>query len=99
MSRIYTVFDNMKFAPYEFQEYPKHVYPNGSAGDYVEVRSAEEEAKVMAGGSFVREDEEHDRLVQVATIKGVKVDKRWGNDRLRKEISAAGFDPDLDPKG
>jgi hypothetical protein len=98
MPQTYTVYDAMKFPDYEFQEYPKHVYPNGPDKPYVEVRSEAEEAEAMGSGSVVREEEEQERLVQVATIKGVKIDKRWGVKRLRDEIKAAGFDPDLDPK-
>lgn len=98
MSKTFTVFDTMTFPDYEFQEYPKHVYPNGPDKPYVEVRSAEEEAEAMRSGTVVREEEEHERLVVVATIKGVKIDKRWGVKRLRDAISEAGFDPDLDPR-
>ncbi len=98
MSKTYTVYDTMKFPDYNYMEYPKHVYPNGPDKPFVEVRSAEEEREAMSSGVVVREDDEQARLVEVATIKGVKIDKRWGVKRLRDVIADAGFDPDLDPK-
>lgn len=98
MAKTYTVYDNMEFPDYNFMEFPKHVYPNGPDQPYVQVNSPEEEAEAMKNGRVVREDDEHARLVEVATVKGVKIDRRWKNERLREAIADAGHDPDLDPK-
>lgn len=101
---IHPVYARMDFPAYEFCEYPKMVYPNGMkpngtgqtpAG--VLVNDAEEEATAMAGAKIVREEDERVRLLKVAEVKGVTVDKRWGNEKLVSAITAAGHDATLDP--
>lgn len=100
------LYQGMKFKDYEFQEYPKMVYldsPDGTrerATDISLVKQVEdedEEATVLAGRAVVRESEERPRLIKVAEVKGVVIDKRWGLDKMRDAIIKAGFDPELDP--
>ncbi len=89
-------------ADYQFQEYPKHVYPWGREGvnrlRYVHVENAEEEAQAMAQGDVQeREGDKRDRLLAIGEVKGLKLDRRWGLDKMEAAIVAAGHDPGLDP--
>lgn len=76
--------------PYEYQEYPKWV------GDKI-VQDAEEEADVLAAIAAAEEDAlrgadtpaEREALLAAAADKGIKVDKRWSDDKLRTAIEAA----------
>jgi hypothetical protein len=65
--------------PYEYQEYPKWV------GDKI-VQTAEEEEALLRGADT---QDERAALIQVATEKGVKFDKRWSDDKIRAAIEAA----------
>lgn len=80
---------------YVYQEYPKWVHPEGKPP--LIVRDADEEATAMGGDPVVREADERKRLLAVAEVKGVKVDRRWSLDNLKAAIIGAGFDPTLDP--
>ncbi|OXJ16333.1 hypothetical protein CFB45_07130 [Burkholderia sp. HI2500] len=69
----------------DFVEYPKWV------GDVL-VHSAEEEAALPAtAGSNVdvAADDERVVLIQIAEEKGVRIDKRWSNDKIRAALEAA----------
>lgn len=80
-----TLYANMKFREYEFHEYPKMVYPKpGKPG--ILVQNATEEEAAMGGVQPVSAEEQHAKLVAIADLEGVKIDKRWGVDRLRAEI-------------
>ncbi len=104
-------YENFKFPDYEYREYPKTVYPDSPNGKPlingqgqatskgITVLNAEEEAAVMASKVLpVREEDDKARLHAVCEVRGVKYDKRWGNERLREEITAAGHDPEFDPR-
>lgn len=65
--------------PYEYQEYPKWV------GDKI-VQTAEEEDALLRGTDT---PDERAALLQAAADKGIKVDKRWTDDKLRAAIEAA----------
>lgn len=91
-----TNYANMKFPDYEFQEYPKHVPTEGGKG-FVVVNDEAEEKALSEGETIIREPEERARLIKVAEIKGVTIDKRWSLDRIRSAISGAGYDPELNP--
>lgn len=89
-----------------FDEFPKHVYPDSPDGTwensesrkgFVTVYSEEEEDRVLAGKPVVREHEERARLLKVAEVKDVQVDKRWKVERIRQAIADAGHDPELNP--
>jgi len=82
----------------QYQEYPKHVYNNpDKPKHYVVVNSASEEAQVLGGEEVIDDEVERVRLLAVAQVKQVKVDKRWGPAKLTKAIEEAGFDPTLNP--
>lgn len=82
----------------QYQEYPKCIYNDPENPKiYVIVNSAKEEQQVLGGEEVIDEDEERVRLLAVASVKKVAVDKRWGPAKLTKAIEAAGFDPTLDP--
>jgi hypothetical protein len=63
-----------------FLEYPKMV--NG-----VIVQSAEEEAALAPVEP--EQSDERSALIQIADEKGVKIDKRWSNDKIRAALEAA----------
>lgn len=87
--------DNMS---YQYQEYPKHVYPDPeNIKSYVIVNDANEEQQVLGGEEVIDEEDERERLLAVASVKKVPVDKRWGPAKLSKAIETAGFDPTLNP--
>ena len=65
--------------PYEYQEYPKWV------GDKI-VQTAEEEEELLRGADTA---DERAALLQAAADRGVKVDKRWSDDKIRAAIEAA----------
>jgi hypothetical protein len=62
-----------------FQHYPKWV------GDKL-VHSAEEEAALAP--SEPEQNDERAALLQIADERGVKVDKRWSNDKIRAALEA-----------
>lgn len=62
----------------EFVEYPKWV------GDAL-VQNAEEESALLGTDTT----DERAALIQIAAEKGVKVDKRWSDDKIRAAIEAA----------
>jgi len=87
--------DNM---PYQFYEYPKHVYPHpDKPKHYVVVNSAEEEKLALGGEEIISDEDERHRLLTVASVNKVPVDKRWGPAKITKAIEDAGFDPTLNP--
>lgn len=84
--------------PNEFQEYPKHVYPDLSEPKkYVVVHSEEQEHAALGGQPVVQEDDERKRLLALAEVKDVKIDKRWSIPKMAKAIDDAGFDSTLNP--
>lgn len=92
--------ETMKFAPYEYREYPKWVETGEKNGQPtgVVVQDEEEEAQVKATLSApVRDADERARLILLAETKGVQIDKRWSLDRMAKAIDEAGFDSTFDP--
>ncbi len=83
---------------YQFCEYPKHVYPDPEKPkNFVVVNSAEEESLALGNEEIINDDDERKRLLAVAHVKKVPVDKRWGPAKLTKSIEEAGFDPTLNP--
>lgn len=91
-------YNGMEFPEYEFREYPKWVYPKGTGKPGIVVANEDEEVAAMKTGvAPVREADEIKRLIGVADVKGVSVDKTWGVAKLTAAIEAAGFDPALDP--
>lgn len=61
-----------------FLEYPKMV--NG-----VIVHSVEEESALAP---VIEQSDERTALIQIADEKGVKIDKRWSNDKIRSALEA-----------
>jgi hypothetical protein len=83
---------------YQFQEYPKHVYPNPDKPKYcIVVYDADQERAALGHEEVIDDEVERKRLLAVASVKKVAVDKRWGPAKLSKAIEDAGFDPTLDP--
>jgi hypothetical protein len=64
--------------PYVHQEYPKFV------NDRI-VLSAEEEAALLGADTA----DERTTLIEIAAARGVKIDKRWSDDKIRAAIEAA----------
>jgi hypothetical protein len=61
----------------EFASYPKWI------GDAL-VQSAEEEAALLGADTV----DEREILIQIAAEKGVKIDKRWSDDKIRAALEA-----------
>lgn len=84
--------------PNQFQEYPKHVYPDpDDRKKYVVVNSEEEEHLALKGTPIVRDEDERKRLLAVAEVNDLQVDGRWSIGRMKKVIADAGFDPEANP--
>jgi hypothetical protein len=96
-----TIFDHIEFDPYEFREFPKHVYPEGLTypADHseahlrgkpmgVEVNSPEEERSVMSAERPLDGEPANRAQVrqQLATL-GVQVDPTWDMERLYSELA------------
>lgn len=105
---VHPIYARMDFAPYEFAEYPMMVYPNsedplkptyvnGVPQEGVTVNDEDELAEALAGRKIVRETDEKERLIALAEVDGVTVDKRWSVKRMAETIEAAGFDPTANP--
>ena len=62
-----------------FQHYPKWV------GDKL-VNSAEEEAALEP---VIEQSDEREALIKIADERGVKIDKRWSNDKIRAALVTA----------
>jgi hypothetical protein len=62
----------------EFVAYPKWI------GEQL-VQSAEEEAALLGSDS----EDERAALIQIAAEKGVKIDKRWSDEKIRAALEAA----------
>jgi hypothetical protein len=62
----------------EFQAYPKWV------GDVL-CQNADEESALLGSDSA----DERAALIQIAAEKGVKIDKRWSDDKIRAALEAA----------
>lgn len=65
-----------------FLEYPKMV--NGLI-----VHSAEEEAALAPAYPEPEQSDERAMLIQIAAEKGIKIDGRWSNDKIRAALEAA----------
>lgn len=86
------------YMPNPYQEYPKHIYPDADKPKhYIVVNDAEQERQALGGEEVISEEAERSRLLAVASVNKVQVDKRWGPAKLTKAIESAGFDPTLDP--
>lgn len=84
--------------PYQYQEYPKHIYNDPKdPKKFIVVNSADDEQLALGGEEIIDPDVERVRLLTLASIKKVAVDKRWGPGKITKAIEDAGFDPTLDP--
>lgn len=86
----------------DFSEFPKHVYPWGREPPnhlrWIQVENEGEEAEAMAQGDVQeREGDKRERLLAIGEVKGLKLDRRWGLDKMEAAIVAAGHDPGLDP--
>lgn len=53
------------------------------------VHNAEEERLVMAGGTIIRETDEKADLLKRAELLGLRVDKRWGAEKILAAITEA----------
>lgn len=86
------IYQNMKFESQGYQEYPRAIQigPAPAAGEHpqmVIVNNEEEEAKVRDGISLTADEDEKERLIQLAESRAnVKIDRRWGVERLRREL-------------
>lgn len=76
--------------PYEYQEYPKWV------NDRIVQNATEEEALLAAQNPQTDQElrgadtiDQRAALMQAAVDKGIKIDKRWSDDKLRAAIEAA----------
>lgn len=85
------LYVGLKFPDYEFREYPKWV-------EGVIVNDEDEEARVLDGKKLLREPDERVRMLAICDVKKIIIDKRWGLDKIRKAIIAAGEDPEFDPR-
>ncbi|QQK04766.1 hypothetical protein JFN94_25905 [Burkholderia anthina] len=68
----------------DFIEYPKWV-------GRVLVHSAEEEAALAQAAAVDADeqvDDERTALIQIAEEKGIKIDRRWSNDKIRAALEA-----------
>jgi hypothetical protein len=65
-----------------FQHYPKWV------GDKL-VHSAEEEAALAPTDPEPEQSDEREALIKIADERGVKIDKRWSNDKIRAALETA----------
>lgn len=84
--------------PFQYQEYPKHIYNNPlNPRDYVLVNDVHEERLALGGEEVINEEAERHRLLTVASINKVAIDKRWGPAKITKAIEDAGFDPTANP--
>lgn len=98
-----SIYANMKFPDYQYQEYPKMVYPNGISDKRgkpmkgVLVRDESEERTALGGEAVVREEDERTRLVKLCEVNGVQFDKRWGVERLKGVLDGAGHDSSKNP--
>lgn len=84
--------------PYQYCEYPKHIYPNPDNNKhYIVVNSSDEEQLALGGDEIINEDDERVRLLTLASVNKVPVDRRWGPGKIIKAIEDAGFDPTANP--
>lgn len=82
----------------QYQEYPKNLYLDPkNPRNYTVVRTPEEENLALGNEEIIDEEIERKRLLAVANVNNVPVDKRWGPAKLARAIEDAGFDPTLDP--
>lgn len=92
------LYVGMKFADYEYREFPKFIPIAGHPDGGKLAENEDEENSLLAGKKLLREPEERARLVAIVDVKGIAgVDKRWNVEKIKKAIVDAGFDPDLDP--
>lgn len=84
------------YPPYSYVEYPKCLYRGGVIGDdCITVYDAAEEAEAAGRDDYYPHGvvtalaPGPDALRIEAEKLGIKVDKRWGADRLRVEIERA----------
>lgn len=84
--------------PYQYQEYPKHIYPDPTKPKhFVCVNDCNEERLALGGEEIIDDEHERHRLLTVASVNKIPVDKRWGPAKLTKAIEDAGSDPTLNP--
>lgn len=79
---------------YEFKEFPKFITVNGE--NFI-VNDENEEKEVMDNGTIYDEDEDRKRLITLAKIKDITIDRRWKINKIKQVISDAGFDPEFNP--
>lgn len=97
------VYANMEFAPYSFQEYPKHVQ-TGPWGKYEIARDTKEEQEILARVNQKFEahqdaqardeaeallDPHHESLVAKARMLGVPFNSKWSTPKLQIVINEA----------
>jgi len=83
---------------YQYQEYPKHLYldPKNPKA-FTVVNDADQERLALGGEEVINEEDERNRLLTLASVNSVQVDKRWGPAKLTKAIEDAGVDPTANP--
>lgn len=91
-----SMYENMKFKEYEYEEYPKWI--DLSDGTRVLVKDEDEELSAATNDKApVDQVAERARLLAVAELHDVKIDKRWSLERIAQTITDAGFDASHDP--
>jgi hypothetical protein len=53
------------------------------------VHSAEEEAALAPADPDPEQSDEREALIKIADERGVKIDKRWSNDKIRTALETA----------
>lgn len=103
-------YARMEFPEYEFREFPKMLYPSNADDPFtpvytkgvpcegIIVNDEEEQMAVLATlAPPVREADERKRLIALAEVDGVTIDKRWSLAKITAAIEGAGFDPTANP--
>jgi len=81
-----------RYQPAEVEHSPYPMWVTLKDGSQVIVKDAEEHAKIT-GEHLEQEistENERERLLQAAERIGLKVDRRWGLDRLRSVVESQG---------
>lgn len=93
------VYENMDFAPYVFQEYPKHI-KTGDHGRFEVALNAEEEAEIRSRIEFKNEvitakqealgpDKEKEKLILRCEELDIPINRKWSSQKLYDLIREA----------
>lgn len=89
------LYASMEFPDYQYEEYPKHI--NHADGSFTVVNNEAEEELALADKPIVREEDERKRLIALADVHKITVDRRWNTTKLAQAIQVGGFDPSTNP--